>query len=522
MILKIKKILNVGGVVKAPPSKSYTHRAIIIASLAEGLSTLYDPLLSEDTLSSIEANNCFGAVIEIFDCSSNNSNINYNTKNSHSTNSNNNSNNNNNNNNNFNNFNYTNFKDINNNSNSSNNINNINNSNNSNNNYNNYNFDDNYLNNGLNNSYLKIRGTENIENHSKEPIDLKNSGTTLRIMTSVAGLANNETILTGDDSLKTRPMGLLLDAIKPLGVEAESLQGNGKPPILIKPKFIGGETSIDGNVSSQFISSILIAGVLSEKGVKLEVKGDFISKSYVAMTLDVMEKFGVQIETDLFKKHEGCDLKNKKCASTNFKIEPQKYIATDYVIEGDYSSSSYLLGAIAILGGKIKVKNLFKDSKQGDKLILDILEKMGSEIRTTDDTVTLISDGTLKGINIDLHNAPDLLPTVSVLASLATGKTKITGVKHARFKETDRIAKCSQELRKLKCKVKENEDGMEITGGVEGGKVDSHNDHRLAMAFSLIGLKKEISIENGNSFSVSFPNFIEAMAEIGIELELIN
>ncbi|KZX16536.1 3-phosphoshikimate 1-carboxyvinyltransferase [Methanobrevibacter cuticularis] len=440
MILKVKNLSNIGGVVKAPPSKSYTHRAIIIASLADGNSILHDPLISEDTISSIDACRLFGAEIDL----------------------------------------------------------------------------------SSDNSYLKIKGIEKIENHSKGPIDLKNSGTTLRIMTSVAGLAQNETIFTGDDSLKSRPMQMLLDGIKPLGGNTISILKNGKPPIAIKPGFVGGKSFINGNVSSQFISSILIAGAISEKGIELEVKGDFISKSYVAMTLDVMEKFGIKLETDLFTKHPDCDLVEKKCSSTSFFIKPQKYIATDYVIEGDYSSASYLLGAIAILGGEIKVKNLFKDSKQGDKLILAILEDMGAEITVTDDSVTLKSEGNLKGVNIDLHNAPDLLPTVSVLGAMAKGKTTITGVHHARFKETDRIDKCAEELTKLKCEVEEKEDGLIIQGGVSSGTVNSHDDHRIAMAFSLIGLKHEIAIENGNVFSVSFPNFIESMAEIGVELDLFN
>lgn len=454
MILKVKKVSNIGGVVKAPPSKSYTHRAVIIASLAQGISNLYDPLSSEDTLASVNACRIFGADIDTsnFNALGNNPNL---------------------------------------------------------------------------NSFWEINGTEELVNSSKGPIDLKNSGTTLRIMTSVAGLSKNGAIFTGDDSLKTRPMDMLLDALKPIGVIAESLTGNGKPPIAVEPGFIGGKTSIDGSVSSQFISSLLIAGAISEKGIDLEVKGDFISKSYVAMTLDVMEKFGIEIETDLFCKHDDCDMVDKKCSSTYFSIKPQKYKAIDYTVEGDYSSASYLLGTIAVLGGKITVKNLFADSKQGDMLILSILEKMGTKIKIDSDSVTLTSDGNLKGINIDLHNAPDLLPTVSTLGALANGKTSITGVKHARFKETDRIAKCAEELAKLGCDIKENEDGMEIIGGINlekeksaSNKLTSHDDHRLAMAFSLIGLKHDILIENGNVFSVSFPNFIEAMAEIGVELEL--
>ncbi len=409
MILKVKKVSDIGGVVKAPPSKSYTHRAVIIASLANGISKLYDPLSSEDTLASVNVCRIFGADIDTstYNSLANNPNI---------------------------------------------------------------------------DSFWTVNGANKIKNSSNEPIDLKNSGTTLRIMTSVAGLSNNETVFTGDSSLKTRPMGMLLEALKPLGVEAKSLAGDGKPPISVEPGFIGGKASIDGNVSSQFISSLLIAGTISKKGINLEVKGNFISKSYVAMTLDVMEKFGIDIDTDLFTKHENCDIVDKKCSSTSFSIKPQKYKATDYTIEGDYSSASYLLGAVAILGGKITVKNLFKDSKQGDKLIINILIDMGAKITILDDAVTIESDGNLKGIDINLQDSPDLLPSVVVLGAMANGITNIYGVEHARFKETDRISKCYEELLKLNCDVEEKTDGLKITGGIGSGVVNSHGDHRLAMA----------------------------------------
>ena len=152
---------------------------------------------------------------------------------------------------------------------------------------------------------------------------------------------------------------------------------------------------------------------------------------------------------------------------------------------------------------------------------LKILEKMGADITIHEDYVEISSDGNLKGIDVDLSNAPDLLITVAVLAAMAEGTTNITGVKHARVKETDRIDTTCKQLRKLNCTLEEFEDGMSITGGLSSGTVDSCGDHRLAMAFSLVGLKHDIEITNGEVFDVSFPNFIEAMAEIGFELELV-
>ena len=438
MILKVKNISDIGGVVKAPPSKSYSHRAVILASLAQGTSKLYDMLYSQDVLSSINVCKALGAEIKKTD------------------------------------------------------------------------------------DYLEVIGCGGkLHNSSQTPIDLGNSGTTLRLMTSISALSDNEVILTGDDSLKTRPMGLLMDALKPLGVMAKSVNENEKAPILIKPGYMGGETNIYGNVSSQFISSILISAPLSDEGVTLYVLPEFKSHPYVDMTLDIMRKFGVKALKGYYLKHENCDKEIQNCRIDEFKVKKQNYICCDYTVEGDYSSASYLLALIAINGGKAKILNLFKNSKQGDKLILDILEKMGVKITRGEDYVEIESDGCLKAIDINLSNAPDLLITVAVLAAMAEGTTNITGVAHARVKETDRIDTTCSELKKLNCKLTEREDGMSITGGVSSGVVDSHGDHRLAMAFSLIGLKHDIEVTNGEVFDVSFPNFIEAMAEIGFELELV-
>ena len=438
MILKVKNISEIGGVVKAPPSKSYSHRAVILASLSKGTSRLYDMLYSEDTLSSIRVCKALGAEItKKDDC-------------------------------------------------------------------------------------LEVVGTGGkLHNSSSEPIDLANSGTTLRLMTSVSALSDNEVILTGDESLQTRPMGLLMDALWSLGIETKSLNDNEKAPILIKPGYLGGETNIYGNVSSQFISSILISSPLSEQGVTLYVLPEFKSRPYVNMTLDIMKKFGAKTLKGYYLKHETCDMDHQSCRIDEFKVMKQGYVACDYTVEGDYSSASYLLALIAINGGKAKIRNLFRDSKQGDKVILDILQDMGAKVIRGEDYVEIGSNGELKAIDVDLSNAPDLLITVAVLAAMAEGTTNITGVGHARVKETDRIDTTCRELEKLGCKLVEYEEGMSITGGVTGGVVDSHGDHRLAMAFSLIGLKHDIEITNGEVFDVSFPNFIESMAELGFELELV-
>lgn len=417
MDLNVEAVDRLEGSVFAPPSKSYTHRAFIMAMLADGVSLVRDPLYSEDTLASLDSCAHFGSEIE------------------------------------------------------------------------------------RNENTCKIKGVKGRPETPSDVLDLKNSGTTLRIMTSVASLANNYTVLTGDESLRTRPMQDLLDALSPLGVSAKSTRNNGKPPVIIEGGFNGGETSINGGVSSQFISSILMASPYAERAVDLQVKGEFISKPYVDMTLDLMSKFSVNVDYD----------KDER----SFHVEPQTYNSLDYTVEGDYSSASYILAAAASVDSNVTVKNLMKDSKQGDKLILDIVRDMGCEVKIKKDEVEIHGQGMLNGVDVNLQNAPDLLPTVAALGAMADGTTHIKGVEHARFKETDRIHTTALELKKLGVKLSEEKDGLIINGGVHGGVVKSHMDHRLAMAFYIIGMKVgNIKIEDASVYSVSFPNFPDFMKKL--------
>ncbi len=417
MEIMVQAADRIDGTVKAPPSKSYTHRAFVMALLAEGVSTIKDPLYSEDTLSSLNSCQALGSHVE------------------------------------------------------------------------------------KHNNYCEIVGVGGKPKTPKNVLDLKNSGTTLRIITSVASLTDGYTVLTGDESLRTRPMQDLLDALLPLGVSAFSTRNNGKPPIIIRGGFKGGRTSINGNVSSQYISSILMAAPYSENGVNLQIKDDFISKPYVDMTLDIMKKFKVEVDFDRARK--------------SFHIDPQIYRSIDYAVEGDYSSASYLIAAAASINSDLTIQNLTNDSKQGDKLILDIVKDMGSDVKVKNNEVKIYGHGILNGIDVNLQNAPDLLPTVAALGAMADGTTRITGVEHARFKETDRIATCASELSKLGVSLTEEEDGLTINGGVHGGVVKSHMDHRLAMAFYIIGLKVgNIKIEDASVYNISFPNFPEIMKKL--------
>ncbi|MBO7719034.1 MAG: 3-phosphoshikimate 1-carboxyvinyltransferase [Methanosphaera sp.] len=423
MDLKVEKVDKITGCIKAPASKSYSHRAFIAAALAEGESVLRDPLYSEDTLATLEACEALGALFQRYP------------------------------------------------------------------------------------DKCIVQGTAGYIRTPDNIIDVKNSGTSVRILSSIAAIAPraNYTIFTGDESLRKRPMQDLIDALENLGVDIVSSQSNGTPPIIVKGGFDGGETDINGSVSSQFISSIIMAAPYSRKPVTLNVRGTFVSKPYVNMTLSVISKFGIDFEYDTTNVPE----------YSSYYIEPQKYECADYTIEGDYSSASYMIAAASMLPSKITIKNLYEDSMQGDKIIIDIVEKMGANVTRDESSVTIESDGCLRAFDIDLSNAPDLLPTVSVLMAVADGESRITGVEHARFKETDRVHNCAVELENVGLDVEELRDGLVIKGFPRGGFVDSHMDHRMVMAFYVLGLKiGDVKIKDASCYDVSFPNFLEVMDEI--------
>ena len=423
MDLKVDKVDKITGTIKAPASKSYSHRAFIAAALAEGESVLRDPLYSEDTLATLEACEKLGALFQRYP------------------------------------------------------------------------------------DKCIVQGTAGYIRTPENVVEVKNSGTSVRILSSIAAIAPraNYTIFTGDESLRKRPMQDLIDALKNLGVTIVSSQSNGTPPIIVKGGFDGGETDIKGDVSSQFISSIIMASPYSKRPVTLNVRGTFVSKPYVNMTLSVISKFGINFEYDTTNVPE----------YSSYYIEPQKYECADYTIEGDYSSASYMIAAASMLPSKITIKNLYRDSMQGDKLILDIVEKMGAKVTRDDSSVTIESDGNLESFDVDLSDAPDLLPTVAVLMATANGESRITGVEHARFKETDRVHNCAVELENVGLDVEELRDGLIIRGRPKGGFVDSHMDHRMVMAFYVLGLKiGDVKIKDASCYDVSFPNFLEVMDEI--------
>lgn len=353
-----------------------------------------------------------------------------------------------------------------------------------------------------------VHGTGGELKKPEREIDVKNSGTTLRLFSAIAAL-DEEALLTGDESIRQRPMQALINALNSLGAEARSLNKNGKAPVLVKGKLKGGRASISGAISSQFISALLIASTYAEKTTEITIKDELVSKPYVDITLRAMHDFGVKAENQDYKR---------------FIIEPGKYKARDYVIEGDYSSASFFLALAAIKRINLKIKNLRKDSLQGDKRIIDILEKMGAKIERTKDYVLVKGEEIkeLESTEISLKDNPDLLPVIAMLACFANGETVIKEAAHARFKESDRIKSCTEELAKLGAEIKELKDGVEINGKKElkGATVNSHGDHRIAMALAIAATEAEgrSEIINAESVKISFPEFFENLKRLGARI----
>ncbi len=330
-----------------------------------------------------------------------------------------------------------------------------------------------------------------------QQIELGNSGTSYRLLLSVAALARGKYLLTGTERMKERPVAYLGDALKTLGVDLIYQEKNGYPPVLINASGIkGGRVIIRGDISSQYISSLLLSGPYAESDLIIEISGELVSRPYIDLTLDVMSSFGVNVENDNYRK---------------FKVASgQCYRAQDFVIDGDVSSASYFWGAAAITGGTVKTENIHPyKTRQGDIGLLDVLSRMGCEIEQSKDSVT-VSGASLMGISIDMGSMPDMVPTLAVIALFAEGRTTITNVSHLRHKESDRIADTANEIRRIGGRVDELEDGLVIHGEekLSGAEIDPHDDHRLAMSFAMAGLMvPDIVIKDEDCVKKSFPTF---------------
>ena len=309
-------------------------------------------------------------------------------------------------------------------------------------------------------------------------LDLANSGTSLRFLTAMLALGHGNYMLDGSPRMRQRPIADLLAALNRLGAIARSETNNGCPPVSLDADGLqGGFVGVRGDVSSQFLSGLLMALPYAGNPSEIEVDGNLVSVPYVTMTIEVMRAFGVKVD----------NRKNKR-----FIIKPGQYFGRDYAIEPDASAASYFFALAAIMGGTVTVEGLGNRSLQGDVDFVQVLAHMGCLVESGVDKIT-VTGGQLKGLDIDMNAISDTVMTLAVVALFAQGATRIRNVAHIRHKETDRIAAVATELRKFGAEVIEHYDGLTIVppanGQFKAAEVATYDDHRIAMSFALAGLK---------------------------------
>jgi 3-phosphoshikimate 1-carboxyvinyltransferase len=405
----------------APPSKSYTHRALIAGALAEGETVLRSPLVADDTRRTLAALQALGAGIT------------------------------------------------------------------------------------GNGEILRIRGAGcRFPGGGPVTLDLGNSGTSLRLMASIALLSPRQVTLDGSSRMRERPVGPLADALTTLGGHVRYRGEMGYPPLTVWGTFRGGEVTVDGSLSSQFASSLLMAGPCGEDDLVLRINPPPVSATYLDITADLMQTFGAQVDQE---------------GSTRFRVPAGKgYRGTDYRVEGDYSSASYLLALAAVAGGRVTVEGLAPCSVQGDRVFGAILSSMGCSVLGEGDSVAVERSGPLRGVDVDMSASPDTVMTVCAVAPFATTPTTIRGVGHLRYKESDRVRVMADHLRSLGGKVETGKDWIRIfPAELRGGVIDPADDHRIAMALAVIGIGAGgVTVDHAETVGKSFPGFWDMLKGAGL------
>ncbi len=421
--LTLTPVTSIDGEVNVPGSKSLSNRALLLAALAEGTTTLTNLLDSDDIRHMLKALTQLGVSYELSECK----------------------------------------------------------------------------------TECTVQGLGGAFNHDEHlELFLGNAGTAMRPLCAALAASSVNVTLTGEPRMEERPIGDLVDALLEAGADIKYLKNDGYPPLHIAGKTLqGGKLSVDGSVSSQFLTALLMAAPLFSEDTVISIKGELVSKPYIDITLDTMAKFGVQVENDNYQ---------------HFTIRAgQKYIAPSrFLVEGDASSASYFLAAGAIKGGSVKVTGIGKQSIQGDIRFADVLEAMGARVEWFDDCV-VIHGAPLKGVDMDMNHIPDAAMTIAVAALFAEGETCIRNIYNWRVKETDRLNAMATELRKLGVEVEEGHDYIRVTpaASLKHAEIDTYNDHRIAMCFSLVSLSDTpVTINDPGCTAKTFPDYFTRFATI--------
>jgi 3-phosphoshikimate 1-carboxyvinyltransferase len=423
MIVNVQRVRDVDLKMTAPPSKSYTHRALIAGALASGTTEIRNPLDADDTRLTAAALQALGVQVED------------------------------------------------------------------------------------RKGTIHITGCDGqIPATGAITLDLDNSGTSLRLLTSLALLCHHPVILTGSARMQERPIGPLADALPAIGGYVEFLKKTGYPPVRVSGTMEGGAVTIDGSVSSQFISSILMAAPYADRDVEVTIPAPPASASYLDITVDVMQAFSGRVRRKGYERF---------VVSTK-----ERYQGRTYAIEGDYSSASYFFAIAAICGGRVTVENLVPGSVQGDRRFLAALTAMGCRVTYGEHAVTVERSGDLRGITFDMSASPDTVQTLCMVAAMAGTPTTITGIGHLKFKESDRITGTAERLRALGGHVNVGSDYLTITPApLHGGTIDPANDHRTAMSFGVLGLGTGgITIIDAGCVNKSFPGFWDMLKRAGVQV----
>lgn len=343
-----------------------------------------------------------------------------------------------------------------------------------------------------------------LEIDSFKELFLGNAGTAMRPLCAALCLGKGSFFLTGEPRMKERPIGHLVDALRQAGATINYTEAEGFPPLQIEANgLLGGKVEIEGSISSQFLTALLFAAPMVKEDMTISILGELVSKPYIDITLHIMKTFGVDVQNDNYE---------------TFTIKGgQTYKAVEhYMVEGDASSASYFLAAAAIKGGTVKVTGIGKKSIQGDVAFVDVLEKMGAKVEWGDDFVS-VTKAELHAIDMDFNHIPDAAMTIATTALFVEGTTVLRNIYNWRVKETDRLFAMATELRKVGAEVEEGEDYLKITAPkqLKHAAVDTYDDHRMAMCFSLLALDPvSVTINEPECTAKTFPTYFEVLDSI--------